>query len=231
MSKSISDLPMTPPIVPASARSPEPCPHGLRPGTTVCLHCLREKRVAARGRLYRTAARIGLGALAAVVLMAVGVGALKSMKPRTSRRVATPPTETKRGAVQAGHPRATRTAAARVASPVVASGRTELGQGVFVERAGDSIVVHFDTDTLRTRFDWKFEGVVRSTLPSVFPQSQPVLNAIPQATLVHGDLVEDITRRGVRLDLGAEGALMIWPITRPGQDGPLVVAYRVTAAR
>jgi hypothetical protein len=58
-----------------------------------------------------------------------------------------------------------------------------------------------------------------------------VLNAIPQATLVHGDLVEDITRHGVRLDLGAEGALMIWPITRQGQDGPLVVAYRVTAAR
>ena len=91
------------------------------------------------------------------------------------------------------------------------------GQGMFVERTADSVVVYFDTETLRTRFDWKFEGVVRATLPTIFPQAQAALAAIPTATLSHGaDLLTDLTRRGIRLDLGAQagstgGALMLWP--------------------
>lgn len=233
---SSSDLPVSSPDS-SAVRTSEPCPHGLRPGTTVCLHCLREKRLAARGRRYRLAGRVALGTLAGVLLTALGVGAAKSMKP-AARSVSDAKADVTVSTVQAGKPRASRATGARaaaasttLAAPTIANGRTDLGDSVFVDRAGDSIVVHFDTETLRTRFDWKFESVVRSTLPRVYPQSQAALNAIPATSLVHGDLVQDITRQGVHLDLGTQGALMIWPITRPGQDGPLVVAYRVTASR
>jgi hypothetical protein len=232
MSMSISDLPVqgAPTASPSIAKAAAPCPHGLRPGTTVCLHCLHDKRIAARNRRYKLAARIALGTIAVVVATAIVVGGLKSLKQ--SARTAQPsaaPAATK--TVQPGRPLGGGTRPVLV--PSIALGRTELGGGIFAERAGDSIVVHFDTDTLRTRFDWKFESVVRATLPSIFPQTRTALAAIPQGTLAHGDLLGDLTRRGIRLDLGAPagGALSILPLTRQGQDGPLVVAYRVMPAR
>jgi hypothetical protein len=199
----------------------------------VCLHCLNEKRLAARNRLYRTAARVVLGTIAAVAVMALIIGGIRSIKPSAPAGAdASSPAATK--TVQAGRSRAARSGAsgARAALvPAIPVGRTELRDGMFAVRAADSVVVYFDTDTLRTRFDWKFESVVRATLPAIFPQAQPALAAIPQATFARGDLVGDLARRGIRLDLGDQGTLSILPLTRPGQDGPLVVAYRVTAAR
>ena len=47
----------------------------------------------------------------------------------------------------------------------VPTGRTELGDSMYVERGGDSAVVHFDTEMGRTRRRDKFEATLRATLP------------------------------------------------------------------
>jgi hypothetical protein len=213
------------------------CPHGLRPGTTVCLYCLREKRLAARRRRYRVAARVGLLAAGGGVLLTLVIGGIVALAP-SARGSDGPPAPA--GLMLAGAPTKlpgsiSRTTGSRTElEPSIAAGRTALGEGMYAERAGDSVIVHFDTETLRTRFDWKFEGVVRATLPLVFPEATEALAAIPQATLVRGGiLLRELPVRGIRLPLAgnADAALTIWPVTRPGVDGPLVVAYRVKATR
>jgi hypothetical protein len=230
-----SPLPARPAKVPpANVARPEQadpaCPHGLRPGTTVCLHCLREKRLAIRQRRYKTAARVGLAIVGGGLLIVLAVGTVKSIAPtiRASRAAAPATPVATAPAARSSRSRPVRWAL----QPAVAVGRTDLGQGMFVERIADSIFVRFDTDTLRTRFDWKFEGVVRATLPTVFPQLQTQLDSIPQATLVRGgSLLRDLPHTGIRFPVDATHALTIWPITRPGQDGPLVVGYRISPTR
>lgn len=117
-------------------------------------------------------------------------------------------------------------------SPSIAAGRRELGDSVFAVREGNQVVVYFDTELLRTRFDWKFEGVVRATLPLVFgEQVRQVLDSIPAGTLAtNGDLLTELPTRGIPLKVG-ESTLRVWPVTRQGRDGPLVVAYRAASSR
>ena len=116
------------------------------------------------------------------------------------------------------------------ATPVIAEGRTEFGEGVFAERAGSEVTVHFDTDDLRTRFEEKFERILRSTLPRIFgSQLRPVLDAIPEGTLVRGDLLHELPTKGITLSLGQGRTLTVWPVTREGRDGPIVDAYRASA--
>jgi hypothetical protein len=58
-----------------------------------------------------------------------------------------------------------------------------------------------------------------------------VLRAIPDGGIVGSvDLLNDLPKRGVHLPLASGMTLDLWPETRPGQDGPLVVSYwaRVT---
>ena len=52
------------------------CPHELRPGTTVCLHCAAATRRAARAHFHRTLGRVaaGAGAVATVGFAAAGGG-------------------------------------------------------------------------------------------------------------------------------------------------------------
>jgi len=72
-----------------------PCPHEIRPGTTVCLHCAAAVRRAARAHARRTIGRVaaGMGALAAVTLVAAGargaVQQLKAVGPGSPARIAT----------------------------------------------------------------------------------------------------------------------------------------------
>lgn len=118
--------------------------------------------------------------------------------------------------------------------PVIAEGRTALGDSIFADRAGAEVTVTFDTDTLRTRYDWKFEGIVRATLPAVYgPDARVALDSIPSGTFVRGgDMLRELPSRGIPLVLAARGrTIRVWPITRQGRDGPLVIAYRVTAVR
>jgi hypothetical protein len=110
-----------------------------------------------------------------------------------------------------------------------------MGDGLYIERAGETVTVHFDTPTTRTRRRDKFESVVRRTLPEVYGSAaEAILSSIPEGTLVDpAIMVTDIAERGrgVRLDSGDGWKFSLWPETRPGEDGPLVVSYRVAVTQ
>ena len=211
------------------------CPHGLRPGTTVCLHCRADARLAARQRRYRFLARVGLITLGGGAVAALIVGGLMSLAPGGD---ATPPDGAATGDVvaAAGAPASPSAPDARTDAgdllPVIPEGRRELGDSMFAVREGADVTVHFDTELLRTRFDWKFEGVVRATLPLVYGEAtRRALDSIPSGSLVRGgNLLTELTTRGIPIAIGDE-RLRVWPITRPGRDGPLVVGYRVSEER
>ena len=117
--------------------------------------------------------------------------------------------------------------------PVVAEGRTELAAGIFAIRSGDTVTVYFDTDDSRTRRPEKFEQIVRATLPAIHGSAGAALLAsvAPGALIGAVDLVTELPSRGLHL-LASDGrALSLWPETRPGRDGPIVVAYRTTRPR
>jgi hypothetical protein len=117
--------------------------------------------------------------------------------------------------------------------PIVAEGTTHLRDSVVAIRSGDSVTVHFDTPRARTRRPEKFEQIVRATLPAIYgPAVDSVLDRIPSGNLARsGDLLTDLPTRGLRLALGDGWALALWPETRPGLDGPLVVMYRAMVTR
>ena len=114
-------------------------------------------------------------------------------------------------------------------APTIGEGRTSLRDGVVAERSGDEITVTFDTPLTRTRRPEKFEAVLRTTLPQIFGATvDSALATMPAGTLVpsHG-LTTDLPTQGLYLPLPGGSTLRIWPGTRPGEDGPLVVRYRV----
>lgn len=134
----------------------------------------------------------------------------------------------------AGQPTTRSTTTPRRAAllPVIAEGRSDLGDSVYAERSGSDVVVNFDNSVLRTRFDEKFERTVRGTLPRVFGRdAADALGGVAQGTLVRGDLLRELPVRGIPLALAGGGTLMVYPLTRPGQDGPLVIGYRALARR
>ena len=97
---------------------------------------------------------------------------------------------------------------------------------------GNTVTVHFDVPNMRTRRYDKFERVVRSTLPRIFPLADSLVARITASALAqNGDLVTELPDRGYRLALSDGWKLALWPETRPGRDGPLVVAYRATLVR
>jgi hypothetical protein len=98
----------------------------------------------------------------------------------------------------------------------IGEGRTTLRDGIVAERRGDEITV-------------QFEGILRATLPQIFGATvDSALVASPAGTLVppHG-LTTDLPTQGLYVPLPGGATLRIWPGTRPGADGPLVVRYRV----
>jgi hypothetical protein len=123
-------------------------------------------------------------------------------------------------------------AAARV-GPIVAHGRTDLADSLFLTRSGDTVVVHFDTSPARTRRADKFELVVRQTLKAVYgPIADSVLATVPAGQLAGpNELVTTLPKRGIHLT-GPHGVrIALWPQTRRGRDGPLAVAYRTVVER
>jgi hypothetical protein len=117
--------------------------------------------------------------------------------------------------------------------PIVSQGTTMLPDSLVAVRSGDSVTLHFDTPGARTRRPEKFEQIVRSTLPSIYgPSVSSLLARIPIGRLAQaGDLLTDLPTRGLRLSLGAGWILGVWPETRSGHDGPLVVTYRTLVMR
>lgn len=145
-----------------------------------------------------------------------------------SMSVASPPTA-------APEPAASAPAPSAPVSPlalIVREGRTDLPDSLIVHRGGDSVFVDFDTPAARTRRRDKFELVVRHTLPMVYGSAvDSVLRTIPEGGIVsHADVLTELPKRGVHLPVAEGWTLDLWPQTRPGQDGPLVIAYwaRVT---
>jgi hypothetical protein len=222
------------------------CPHGLRPGTNVCLRCRYEERAADRKRRYMVVARVGIAAGGVVLAISVLIGAVMAIAPDASSSAPTEASEAG-SVVQAAAPRSK--APARVApravepepvaaatggsgEPRIAARRPARSDSMFAVREGPEVTVHFDTESLRTRYDWKFERVVRSTLPIVFGSAvRAALDSIPEGRLASGgDLLTELTTRGIDLPIGEGQTLRVWPVTRPGQDGPLVVAYRAASA-
>lgn len=108
-------------------------------------------------------------------------------------------------------------------------GRSGLRDSMYVERDADSAVVHFDTEMGRTRRRDKFETTVRATLPILYgPAVDSMLTALPEGAVTgNRDLVSEVAVHGVRLPVPSGGTLELWPVTRPGRDGLLVVGYRV----
>lgn len=117
-------------------------------------------------------------------------------------------------------------------APTIGEGRTSLRDGIVAERRDDEIIVHFDTPAARTRRPEKFEGILRATLPQIFGAAvDSALGTMPAGTVVPPQgLTTELPTHGLYVPLPGGPTLRIWPETRPGQEGPLVVRYRVLIA-
>jgi hypothetical protein len=121
----------------------------------------------------------------------------------------------------------------RAGGSVLGEGRTALTDSIFAIRSGDSVTVNFDTKGNRTRRADKFEQMVRTTLPMVYGKgATSALDSVPQGSLLPSrDVIGELTSEGVHLRLDNGLRISLWPQTRPTNDGPLVVAYRVVVSR
>ncbi|MGQ0713832.1 MAG: hypothetical protein ACT4PJ_08870 [Gemmatimonadaceae bacterium] len=117
-------------------------------------------------------------------------------------------------------------------APVIGEGRTELRDGIVAERGADEITVFFDKPLTRTRRPEKFETLVRATLPQIYgDRVEAALAAIPVGSLVPSQgLTTELPTQGLWIPVADGPSLRLWPETRPGEDGPLVVRYRVAIA-
>lgn len=118
-------------------------------------------------------------------------------------------------------------------TPIVAEGRTALREGLIAVRRGDTVAVHFDTPRLRTRQPQKFEQLVRATLPAIYGSGvDSILATVAAGHLIRGvDPTTNTATHGVYLPLASGWSLALWPETRPGRDGPLIVTYRTALTR
>ena len=172
----------------------------------------------------------GLLFVAAALVVAIGVGAWNAFRTAKPGEAPAPLEET--GAPAAAATPAVATVEQETLTPSIAVGRRDLGDSVYAVREGNQVTVYFDTELLRTRFDWKFEGVVRATLPLVYGDDvRTALDSIPAGTFANkGDLLEQLPERGIPLKVG-EHTLRVFPVVRQGRDGPLVYAYRASTVR
>ena len=233
------------------------CPHELRPGTTVCLHCRWEAKSAARKRRRRILMKgsSGLALLTTLAVMGlVGrVAILQRLSPSRLRNAtvttdvggdaAKPMAAAQRQAPATAQQGATTTPvsvsvsvptpASTPVSPVVPQGQSIIPDSLLATRADSVITVSFDRTMIRTRNPWKFERLVRSTLPALYgAAADSALSRIPEGGLARqGDLINELPTRGMRIPVAPGWTFTLFPITRPGHDGPLVTQYRVSVVR
>lgn len=233
------------------------CPHDLGKGTTVCLRCRQERRDADRARQQQLLGLSGVAVMGLIGLYVLGASAASAFRadsrfdsaqvaPRASV-VASSVSERREVTLQGVAAPATAPVSAPMPMPVpvpapvsrppfaliVREGRTALPDSIIAERGGDSVIVDFDTPAARTRRRDKFEDAVRRTLPLVYGGTvDSVLRAIPAGGIIGSvDLLTELPARGAHLKVAAGWTLDLWPETRPGQDGPLVVGYRARMTR
>lgn len=236
-----------------SERIAPPCPHDVGPGIPVCLRCRKEKLVETRERrrraLYATAAvalgvaTIGAAGAAGMLdneLRAAGL-AIAAQTTRTAPNAPQPASDESVQATPAVQvssdtalvtPASVTTPAAVELAATIGEGRTPLRGGIFAERRGEDVTVHFDTPLARTRRPEKFEGLLRETLPLIYGALvDSAIAAIPEGSLVPAEgLTTDLPAQGLYVPVAGGRTLRVWPETRPGDDGPLVIRYRVLIA-
>src|SRR5687767_793517 len=128
------------------------CPHGLRPGTNVCLRCRYDERAADRKRRYLVIARVGIAATGVVVAISLLIVAVMAVAPDagSASSVETARAETVLQAATPPRPAAperaapTAEAAAPKLEPKIAEGRRNLAESMFAVREGAEVTVHFD---------------------------------------------------------------------------------------
>jgi hypothetical protein len=123
--------------------------------------------------------------------------------------------------------------ATRAGAPIRAilpMGQSELPDSVTATRGDTDVVVSFDLMMIRTRRAEKFEQFVRATLPAIYGRgARDALSKIPDGGLAsQGELLTELPRKGLRIPVGTGWMIRLFPETRQGQDGPLVVRYRVS---
>jgi len=252
--------PHSPLPIPTPSSSSENCPHERRPGTKICLHCRHDARVIAKARRRRLMLRGSALSAVLLVLGSVGtIGAVTLRRHNATRRVESPvqaheavatnpatgpttdsaiaPTTAPAPVVAAPTPTSApsteATPAAIPLKPIVPEGTTTLAGGVTATRHDSVVVLSFDFAGARTRVPERFERLIRTTLPSVYgARADSAIRAIPDGGIVRqGDLFTELSERGVRIPLGTGAAIALYPISRPGRDGPLVTQYRVTVTK
>ena len=95
------------------------------------------------------------------------------------------------------------------------------------------VTLSFDAPMLRTRIPVKFEIFLRSTLHQIYGKAiDSTLAAIPDGAIAaQGDLIAELPTRGIHIPVADGWRLDVFPETRPGQDGPLVVRYRAAGVK
>jgi len=113
--------------------------------------------------------------------------------------------------------------------PAILRGETMLADSVIAIRSDSDVVVDFDRPMLRTRRPDKFEQFVRTTLESVYgAPGAAAVRKLPFGSIAsQGDLINELPTRGIRIPVDSAWVIRLFPETRVGQAGPVVVRYRV----
>jgi hypothetical protein len=230
------------------------CTHERRPGTTVCLHCRHAARVATRAKRKRIMLRGGAVAIVFATFIVAGLLGAKAIGGKSrgpADKAPKPESQVAEAAVPATPAPDTTTIAPVVTPapatpttqqgdapkrlvaplmPVVPPGESPLLAGVTATRQDSTVLLSFDTPSNRTRIGEKFEQLVRTTLPAVYGHGvDSVLAKLPRGGIARqGNLLSELPSRGVRIPIGDAWMIRLYPETRPGEDGPLVVRYRVS---
>jgi hypothetical protein len=225
------------------------CTHERRPGTTVCLLCRQEARLAAADRRKKWILRgTAVGIVIAVVAIGFSSASFLRGRPAAKQKEAaaaaaaagdsSAAAESIRPQGDAAAAAVSGTAAVEPAPPagfvpVIRVGETSLQYGVTAVRSDSGIVVLFDTPELRTRMPEKFERFLRWSLPQLYgAQVDSLLARIPLGRLVaQGNLLYELPTLGIHTPIDSVWHLDIYPEIRPGQDGPLVVRYRASVSK
>ena len=220
----------------------------------MCLHCRKEARAAAKDRRQRLMLRGAAGAIViATGLAATALGAA-ALRDKTSgkhsdspaSRTGSEPTrvaaDSSRVASDSATPRptaavvpvaATRPAVGRSSAPapIIQMGTSALDGGINAERTDAAVTLSFDLPMTRTRRPEKFEQLVRATLPTIYGKKiDSVLTAIPAGALAkQGDLLTELPARGIRIPVDSAWEIRVFPETRKGVEGPLVIRYHASA--
>jgi hypothetical protein len=227
------------------------CTHERRPGTTVCLHCLHAARVAARARRKRVVLRATAILAAVATVGAAGVLGATALRGRHRQPAAqsvaqpaaqpqrlaaassaeiAPPSDTSAVVQQDGTVAPTAPTPTPPLTPVIPTGTTMIAEGVSAVRTDSGVTLSFDAPLTRTRIPDKFERFLRATLEQVYGRDvDSVLAKVPTGSIVasQGKLLYDLPTSGIHIPVQDAWQLAIYPEIRPGQDGPLVIRYRV----